>query len=30
MFHQGAHDFEAFISGSELGSFEFKNFLIWM
>ena len=25
-----AHDLEAFNSGSELGLFEFKNFLIWM
>ena len=25
-----AHDLEAFNPGSELGLFEFKNFLIWM
>ena len=25
-----AHDLETFNSGSELGIFEFKNFLIWM
>ena len=25
-----AHDFEEFNSGSEIGFFEFKNFLIWI